>query len=296
VSSTVILGVFIVALQVAGIYLWLRRDSHTIETDIEERITIAREGSPVAKVAHSVAVPVAKTTSVAALSRSSSMKLTAQRVRSSGKFNGDLEVYIAYQIAAVFIGSLVASLGFLVSGTALPLLAALLGAYIALFPHQTVKTAAKKAEDEAAESIPEFADLLQIGLAGAMTITNAMRFAAESLPDNRLVHDNVLWLVDTIERGSMTTEEAFSEAGRRIGSPEAAALFATLGRGSVSGAAVSETVARQAKNLRALRFQKRRERIKKIPVKMIGAFAVFFLPVLLAVLLLPVLFSLGNLT
>lgn len=295
-SFTVVLGVFIVALQVAGIYLWLRRDAHSIETDIEDRITVARESSPVNRVAHSVAVPVAKTTSVAALARSSSMKLTAQRVRSSGKFGGDLEVYIAYQVAAVFIGSLVASVGFLVSGTALPLLLAVLGTYIALYPHKSVKDAAKAAEDEAAESIPEFADLLQIGLAGAMTIPNAMRFAAESLPDNRLVHENVLWLVDAVERGSMSTEEAYAEAGRRIGSPEAAALFATLGRGSVSGAAVSETVARQAKNLRALRFQKRRERIKKIPVKMIGAFAVFFLPVLLSVLLLPVLISLGNLT
>lgn len=293
VSSVFALAV--IAIQIAAFIAWTKKDKHPGGLDVQSRVTAARDEGLSSKIAHAVASPVAQTASISRLATSPSMKLFREKVAASGKFGGEMDVYLTYQIASMFIGSTLAACGLLLGNSGLRIFAVAAGAYISIAPYSSVKSAAAKAEDEATDSLPEFVDLLQIGLAGGLTLQRSLRFATENLPNNKLIQENIGWLNETLDRGAMTEVAAYTEAGRRIGSTEASALFATLGQAAVSGAPVSETIDRQAKNLRALRHQRRREQVKKVPNKMVVAFILFFLPVLFIVMLTPIISSLGSL-
>jgi pilus assembly protein TadC len=154
--------------------------------------------------------------------------------------------------------------------------------------------AARSSAAQAEEQLPDFAELLQMSLVTGMSVTTALEFTAAQFTDGPVVRE-VRWLLDTLTLRSMSTEDAYREVGVRIGSPEAVAFFNALGQAEVGGTKVVESIGRQAESLRLKAHQNRRAEIKKIPVKLVVAFALHFLPLIFVVTMLPLVSSLGSL-
>jgi Flp pilus assembly protein TadB len=281
---------------IAAYVTWGRRSQRP---DINETLasfdTVAAATSgPLASGLAKLARPVVGTKAVGELAQSPMMRAMRERVTTTGLYGGDLNVFLSYQIASVFTGCVFAAAA-LVSGqgTIIRAAVALIGVGIAGWPINQVNQTAKKSSEEAAKHLPDFVELLQMPLATGMTITAAMAFTANQSPDG-VVTREVRWLLDTLSARTMSEEDAYREAGRRIGSPEAIAFFNALGQAAISGVKVSEALARQAESLRLKAHQVRRAKIKKIPVTLVVAFAMHFLPLLFAVTMLPMVYSLMN--
>jgi Flp pilus assembly protein TadB len=255
---------------------------------------VSAQGPITAGIAR-IARPVAGTKAVAELSRTSMLRPISDNLKATGMYGSDLSVFIAYQIAAVFIGTMLCALA-LAAGQSgiLRLTFGLIGVAVAGWPYNQVTQAAKKSAAAAEEQLPDFAELLQMSLVTGMSVNAALEFTASQFQDGPVARE-VRWLLDTLTLRSMGTEDAYREAGLRIGSAEAVAFFNALGQAELGGTKVVESIGRQAESLRLKAHQNRRAEIKKIPVKLVIAFAVHFLPLIFVVTMLPLVSSLGNL-
>ena len=242
-----------------------------------------------------VAEPAMRTKAVAELAASPSTRQVKELVVASGMYGGHIEVFLAYQIAAVIVGCALEAVALFgdMSGMARIALG-LVGVGVAAWPYNQVSQQAKKVAAEADLQLPEFVEILQVALASSMSIQPALGFALSQFPEGP-VSRQVRWLLDTLEAGAMSEVEAYAEAGQRIGSPEAAAFFSVLGQAAVSGARVSESLDRQAATLRVKSHQARRARMKRIPVTLVVAFTVHFLPLLFVITMLPLVSGFGEL-
>lgn len=233
-----------------------------------------------------LATPIFNTSSLKSSAKSPLLNQLREKVVASGAYGGSFEAYLSMQVASMIVGSAVLVLAATnaVHGI-LKLTAVLLGIGIAANPYNSAtKGAAKKAERSAAD-LPEFVEMLQIPLSSGMSVEQAMRFTSRFTQGSVTVE--VLWLLDTLAARTMPDAEAFVEAGRRLGTPASIAFFATLGQAHIEGTRVSETLARQAESLRAEYHQVRRAKVKKLPVVLIVAFALHFLPFLFGLVLVP---------
>jgi Flp pilus assembly protein TadB len=255
---------------------------------------MAEASGPLSSGLAKIARPVVTTQAVAEMSNSAAMRALKDRVATSGLYGQDLNVFLAYQIAAVFIGCVLEAVALMGGqGMIMRVAIGLCGVGIAGWPYNQLTTKAKKAADAAADQLPDFVELLQMPLATGMSVPAALTFTAAQFQTGVVVQE-VRWLLDTLSARTMAEEEAYTEAGRRIGSPEAAAFFNALGQAAIGGVKVTESLARQAQSLRLKAHQKRRAKIKGIPVTLVIAFALHFLPLLFVVTMLPMLFSLRS--
>lgn len=238
-----------------------------------------------------VARQISATTSVERASKSPLLSGVREKVVASGSFGGSFEAYVSAQLSALLIGCCV----LLMSATGLftgifRIVGLFVGIGVTFWPYNTaVKNAGAKAERTAAE-LPEFVEMLQIPLASGMSVEQALRFTCRFTDGP--VRAEVQWLLDTLQAHTMNDAEAFVEAGRRLGTAEATAFFSTLGQAHIEGTRVSETLERQAESLRAQHHQIRRARVKKMPLTLIVAFAVHFLPFLFALVVVPLIMGL----
>jgi Flp pilus assembly protein TadB len=257
-----------------------------IEISRDETDTTHREGLPTSGALSRMANQISQTTSVKAASKSPLLNSVREKVASSGAFSGSFEAYLSSQLAAFLLGG-----GILVLCATgafqgpLRIAGLFVGIGVSFWPYNTAtKNAGKKAERTAAE-LPEFVEMLQIPLASGMSVEQALRFTCRFTDGP--VRAEVQWLLDTLQARTMNDAEAFVEAGRRLGTAEATAFFSTLGQAHIEGTRVSETLQRQAESLRNQYHQIRRARMKKMPLTLIVAFAVHFLPFLFVLVLVP---------
>jgi Flp pilus assembly protein TadB len=257
-----------------------------VEMSRDENETGRREGLPTSGALSRMAIQISQTTSVKAASKSPLLNSIREKVVSSGAFSGSFESYLSAQLAAFLLGG-----GILVLCATgafqgpLRLASLFVGIGVSLWPYNTAtKNSGKKAERTAAE-LPEFVEMLQIPLASGMSVEQALRFTCRFTEGP--VRAEVQWLLDTLQARTMNDAEAFVEAGRRLGTAEATAFFSTLGQAHIEGTRVSETLQRQAESLRNQYHQIRRARMKKMPLTLIVAFAVHFLPFLFVLVIVP---------
>lgn len=257
-----------------------------IEMARDENDTTRREGLPTSGALSRMANQISQTTSVKAASKSPLLNSVREKVVSSGAFSGSFEAYLSSQLAAFILGG-----GLLVLCATgafrgpLRIAALFVGIGVSFWPYNTAtKNAGKKAERTAAE-LPEFVEMLQIPLASGMSVEQALRFTCRFTEGP--VRAEVQWLLDTLQARTMNDAEAFVEAGRRLGTAEATAFFSTLGQAHIEGTRVSETLQRQAESLRNQYHQIRRARMKKMPLTLIVAFAIHFLPFLFVLVIVP---------
>ena len=242
----------------------------------------------------SVAKTLYNTSSLQEVSKSQFFSGIREKVVASGAYGGSFESYLSMQFASMLIGS--AMLLFVALGALdgiLKIVALLFSVAVMGIPYnKATKNASIKAERTAAE-LPEFVEMLQIPLASGMSVEQALRFTIRFIDGP--VSAEVQWLLDTMQSGTMNDGDAFVEAGRRLGTSEATAFFSTLGQSHIEGTRVSSTLEKQAESLRSQYHQVRRARIKKMPVTLIVAFAIHFLPFLFALVIVPLLAGLQSL-
>lgn len=215
------------------------------------------------------------------------------KVLAAGAYGGSVEVFLAAQAAAMLVSAsllLTVLLFSLTGAVAFAVVALALG--IAALPWNAVSKRAAKRISEVATGLPEFAELLMMPLHTGMTILRSISFTANRLEGT--VAEEMRNLVLLINSNSMPEAQAFQVIATRLGTPEAAALLATLSQGHMEGAKVTKNIESQAETLRQLAFQKQRAAIKKLPVKLVLIIAVHVIPLLLGSMLLPALVALGD--
>lgn len=242
-----------------------------------------------------VARPVVRTQAVSTWSQNPMMRNLSAKVSSSGMFGRSLDVFLAYQVAAGLISATMVTLAFVGAGMdTFARIVLVVGAFaISAWPYDKVNRELKKKSSEAAEALPDFVELLLIPISSGMSVESSLAFTAKQA-DN-IVSQNVKWLLETLSSRTMSEKDAYTEAGKRIGTPEAVAFFSSLYQAQVQGVQISESLRRQADSLRVKSHEERRGQIKKIPVKMIIVFGLHFLPLLFILALLPLIISFSQL-
>lgn len=265
-----------------------RRDS---KNDAAWERAVQNEKSQVGRILLKVSRPVANIPQIYEAGTSPQYKALHAKVMSSGAFAGNLEVFLATQATAAFVGFGILMVT-VVSGAGGSLLfAGLLGGLgIAALPYNVVSKKAAARERAVAEELPDFAELLLMPLESGMTPMAALAFTAERL--NGPVAQEVRNLRTVINSRSMTEAQAFQLAASRLGTPEANAFFTALMQAHLEGAKVIRNLQSQAEALRVTAHQRKREEMKKLPVKLVIIFAMHLLPVLFVAALLPTFFAL----
>jgi Flp pilus assembly protein TadB len=281
---------------VAAYYWWVtapasrRPDADTAQ----ERFADYSPTSPLLSGLSRIARPVARTRAVADLSSTPMLRVFAAKVEASGLFGRSTEVFLAYQVAAVLVAVVVGLLALFAAPDFLArAFLSLFAVGVGAWPYDKVRREAARRAEEATQRLPEFVELLLINISSGKGVQQALE-ATAPLVDG-VVSDAARWLLDNLAARTMSEAEAYSQAGKRIGSPDAIAFFNSLYQAQVQGAQVTDNLRRQADSLRVKAHQERRAKIKRVPVKMIVAFAIHLLPLLFVLVMIPLLVGLGNL-
>lgn len=265
---------------------------------IEAAVARARlsETGPISSGLGAIAAPLARTRTVQEAARASLWKAMSAKVAQSGLYAGEIEVYLAYQLAhiALSVGLIVFVLASGIKGLGMLSLVGL-AFLLAYYPVNRINETLNKRNKEISDALPEFVDVLAMSLT-TMSVESALRFTVAENKVNLAgpVAIQVRWLLDTLAARTMPETEAYTEAGRRCGTPEAQSLFSTLGRGHTEGARVLDVLERQAESLRLQTYNRRRGEMKKLPTKMIIVFGIHFLPMLFVVAMIPLFAGFAN--
>ncbi len=273
-----------------------KRDS---ETDIASKQAWerARAGEPssVGKALIGAGQRVSQSNLVQRESASNAYRSLQRKLLIADIYGSSVEVFLSVQIAALFVaGMMLAGTAFLAGDSgAIPVAAGIVTASaVAALPWNNVSKRAKARQAAVLETLPDFAELLQMSLVSGMGVLPALVFTAERISGP--VSDEVLSMTRFIENNPMLEAEAFVMTGERLGTPEAKAFFAALMQSQIDGSRVSATLARQAEALRKKSYERARAEAKKLPVKLVLMMGLHFLPLLFVLALLPVFLSFGN--
>lgn len=213
-------------------------------------------------------------------------------IRLGNSFGRSLEVYLSVQLSALIAGSflLLLALGQGASSQQSTILLAT-GGIVAYLPYYRVQSQATKKEEEMLRHLPRFADLMVMVL-GTLSVPQAISYAASK--DSGPVADEMSSLVSMLSSRAMDDREAFKRAADRLGTTYGKDFVNTLAAAYIDGTASVDSIRKQTAGLRTLQFQSRRAYTKRMPVRMVGVFALHFLPLLLILAFIPVFFSLSG--
>lgn len=197
-----------------------------------------------------------------------------------GAYGGSVEVFLS----AIGAGALLAIAGLLIGFIGvLPLwFAPVPGLVLFLLPISSVSRRARERQEEISRGLPEFAELLQMPLTAGMSVIASLEFTARNTKGP--VSDEASNVVLLTKSRVLREDEAFIQAGENLGTPEARSFFTALMQAYLEGSHVVRTISRQAKALRTAQYQREREKIKKLPVRLIFVFALHFLIPILVII------------
>lgn len=280
---------------VLGVLAWVRISGVPGEAPAQVKAweKAVADSSQLGRILLSASRPLARLPSIYGAGESRQYRQLTRKLQSAQVFAGNVEVFLAYQMLALLIavGVLIAVLG-LSEGGMPTLIGVLASVAIVALPYNEVSKSVKEREEEVAARLPDFAELLRMPLAAGVGVIEALRFTASR--SEGVVADEVKRLLKVRQTG-VADAQAFQEAGVRLGTPQAEAFFLTLLNGVTGGAKTVQQIGVQADELRKSEFQRRRAKGKQLPVKMIGAMAAHFMPLLFIVVALPTIVSLGTL-
>lgn len=278
-----------------SIALWVRFAGAPAEkpAQVQAWERAVAESSQLGRILLSTSRPLARLPGIYGAGESRQYRQLTRKLQSAQVYSGNVEVFLAYQtLAIIAAGAILGSVMLAAEGRTGIVLGILVAVSVSALPYNEVTKASKKREDQVTESLPDFAELLRMPLASGVGVLEALRFTA-SRSDN-IVSREVLRMLKVRQAG-VADAQAFQEAGMRLGTPQAEAFFLTLLNGVTGGSKTVDQIGSQADELRQIEFQRRRFKGKQLPVKMIGAMAAHFMPLLFIVVTLPTLFSLGSL-
>lgn len=241
--------------------------------------------------------PVARlfygTKSTANLSKASRFNESLRKdLEFTGLFAGSLEVYFSVQASALFIGMTIAALSYVsaLSGLiSLTLLA--VGVSMMAWPWDKVRRKSKEKREAILNELPEFADILLMYLEG-QSVVQACRQAAGKM--DGVVSLEIRELAIAINTRTMSESQAFSRCAARLYTIEGREFISALQAAVIDGTTAAKNIRSQVESLREVRYQRQRAIAKKLPTKLVVAFAVHFLPLIFILAGLPVVAALSG--
>lgn len=285
------IGLFAVSLALT-LYAVLRgRRSGHEAVDGDDLIGQATEGSDflTQRVLSSVARPMVGSRRLHELAGTEELSWLQRLLLAAGSpYGGSVEVFLAFQVAAIIVGLSVAILGALLTSVFPVWLVASLGAAIMFLPFSRLYDQARKRSARIIADLPDFVDLLMIPIVAGTGIRRSLRETAERFYGP--VRTEVLNAISMVEVGKPLSE-ALWYAGHRLAVPEAKVFFAAIAQAEQQGISVREMLEKQRDALRHESHQRARAEIKKIPTRIVLVFGIHFMPVLFAIALVPLISS-----
>ncbi len=229
-----------------------------------------------------------------ALKNPGAFEVLSRDLRLGNSFGRSIEVYLSVQLVAIIAGML----GILSSFEASErfpqqrFILIAVGVIIAYLPYYRVRLQASKKEEQMLEHLPRYADLLTMVL-GSLSVPQAIAYAA--VRDEGPVAEEMSALVGLLSSRALPDKEAFERAADRMGTTYGRDFIQTLASAYLEGTTSVDSIRKQTAALRTLQYQSRRSYAKKMPVRMVGIFAVHFLPLVLILSFLPVINALSSL-
>lgn len=215
-----------------------------------------------------------------------------KKLELGGAFLGFLEIYLAVQAFAIVIGAIllvVASFG--ASSSIVKITLGLLAGIIVVYPYNFLSVKASKKAEIINFELPDFVELLVMVLP-TMSVPQSLAFTADNF--DSLVSSEVKELVKTLTTRKLSEEEAFNVTANRLGTDDGRQFIDILKDAYLEGTRSVESISSLAENMRKAAFQRQRATLKKLPVKLTILFAVHFMPLLMALTFLPVIYSLSG--
>lgn len=229
-----------------------------------------------------------------ALKNPAAFDALSRDLRLGNSFGRSVEVYLSVQLVAIVSGMLFVLLSFEASER-FPqqrLILVAVGIIIAYIPYYRVKLQASRKEEQMLKYLPRYADLLVMVL-GSLSVPQAIAYAAAR--DEGPVAEEMSALVGLLSSRALPDKEAFERAADRMGTTYGRDFVQTLSSAYLEGTTSIDSIRKQTAALRTLQYQDRRSYAKKMPVKMVGIFAIHFLPLVLILSFLPVFSTLSGL-
>ncbi len=255
---------------------------------------VAEEHSQLNQIFMRAARPLSKVPNIYESGVSKRYQALQAQLMAGNVFGRSVEVYLAVQALSVYV-ALLLMLAVLVGAhsTSLDFVGLLFGGVIIALPWNRKSSAVKKRAEEVSRALPEFAELLVMPLESGMTPLTALSFTADQHPGP--VSDEVKYLRAAIDSHAIPEAEAFQLVGTRLGSPEAQAFIMAIMHAHLEGGRLIDTISSQAKALREAQYQRERQEIRRLPLKLIPILAVFLMPMLFILAFLPAAYSLTKL-
>ena len=245
--------------------------------------------SGVARLLASGGRPIASSKLVKDLNGTKTYKSIDNNVRMGNTFQSSVEIFVSVQIAALIIGIMFLLFALIAQPvTLVKLLILLVGMVIPLWPVAELITEAQKRSAMISVDLPEFAELLLM-VAPSMSIPAALAFTAER--SKGIVGLEIFELVKTLGTRAIPEQEAFGLTAERLATVDGKQFINILANGYLQGSRVVEPLTSLAEQMRRSEFQKRRAYAKKLPVKLVIIFAIHFIPFLIGLAFLPVVYG-----
>ena len=231
-----------------------------------------------------LATKLARSQDVRDIASAVPMRKMAQAVDASGLFGGSMEVFVAYQLAALMVGTFMVTLSMIGLSEALIVKAVFIfsGLIIAAYPVYAVNKKAKDARAATTSELPEFIEMLRVALAAGMPMRAALQFSIDRFEGDTIFTRSVRRLLTDLQVAPQGSEEkAYLSAGMSIGTTDAKAFFSALSRSDVKGIPATEILERQAEIIRELRVQMRHKKAAKLPSAITLATVVHSVPLVL---------------
>lgn len=212
--------------------------------------------------------------------------LRRKLVGAGGAFGGSVEVFLSMQALSCLIsaGALIAAIAAKSSGALLLGVFVVAVAFCAL-PYNKLANEFKKRSDAVSTGLPEFAEMLLMPVSSGYGVLPALDFTASRLDGP--VAAEVRTMLHLLSSRVVSEQQAFIEAGERLGASAAATFFNTLYQSYVEGVKVADNIRGQAEQLRQQAYEATRAKLKALPNKLVIIMGLHLIPFLFAVVLLP---------
>jgi hypothetical protein len=245
--------------------------------------------SGIARMLASGGRPIASSKLVKDLNGTKTFKAIDNSVRMGNTFQSSVDIFVSVQIAALIIGIMFLLFALIAQpSTGIKLVILLLGIIIPLWPLAELITEAQKRSAMISIDLPEFAELLLM-VAPSMSIPAALSFT--SIRSKGIVGLEINELVKTLGTRTIPEPEAFKLTADRLATIDGRQFINILENGYLQGSRIVEPLTSLAEQMRRSEFQKRRAYAKKLPVKLIIIFATHFIPFLIGLAFLPVVYG-----
>jgi len=296
--TTAIILAVLAAAALAGSFL-LRR--HSSPEQVQAHLpsfqdAVVADQSALGRMLLSAAKPLSGTKTVILDEESATYRELRNKLASAGGlYGGSVVVFVATQIAAVLIGLGILGGALLLGAHGMKLiLAMVLSLALSAYPYQKIRDTSSERSELIDSSLPDFAELLVMPMSSGYGILPALDFTARR--SSGPVADEVLNMLAVIQARARSEEQAFTEAGARLGTPASVAFFSTLSQAYTEGTTAAASISGQAAQLRKLNYERTRGRIKKLPNTLVVVMGLHLMPGLFVVILLPLLYSMGQAT